>query len=252
MFETVTITFYHTFVFLAASCVIVSHFLESRPDASGARSQEVAETIIEAASQRSPPLLKSRNHPTPFTEIRISLYQAVLKQLHVLWQRKFSVFVVSASCGQHSIVDCLDHQPTRRVRGRIFSLSIKVHRTESSRSCEEMPVVPKSAGYESSVRNCAGAPGHRRVDGGSCPKTGHSNACTVKLPIRESRCRAPLFRDLGATPPTGHKPWESTGRPQGAQGSTRRRRQKCGDQGQLLTTQVRTSHGRALHGETLK
>ena len=110
------------------------------------------------------------------------------------------MFVVSASCGKHSIVDCLDHQPTRRVRGRIFSLSIKVRRTESSRSCEEMPVVPKSAGYESSVRNCAGAPGHRGVDGGSCPKTGHSNACTIKLPIREGRCRAPLFRDLGATP----------------------------------------------------
>ena len=200
MFETVTITYNHTFVFLAASRVIVSHFLESRPDASGARSQEVAETIIEAASQLSPPSLKSRNHPTPFTEIRISLYQAVLKQLHVLSQSKFSVFVVSASCGQHSIVDCLDHQPTRRVRGRIFSLSIKVRRTESSRSCEEMPVVPKSAGYESSVRNCAGAPVHRGVDGGSSPKTGHSNACTIKLPIREGRCRAPLFRDLGATP----------------------------------------------------
>ena len=124
----------------------------------------------------------------------------MLKQLHVLSQSKFSVFVVSASCGQHSIVDCLDHQPTRRVRGRIFSLSINVRRTESSRSCEEISVVPKSVAHDSSVRNCAGPPGHRRVDGGSCPKTGHSNACTIKLPIREGRCPAPLFRDLGATP----------------------------------------------------
>ena len=62
----------------------MNHSLEWRLDACGARSQDIAKTIVEAASQRSPPLLKSRNHPIPFTGIRISLYEAVLKQLQVL------------------------------------------------------------------------------------------------------------------------------------------------------------------------
>ena len=51
----------------------------------------VAKTIVEAASQRSPQLLKSRNHPIPFTGIRISLYGAVLKKLHSVVQFRIEV-----------------------------------------------------------------------------------------------------------------------------------------------------------------